>query len=135
VVHGACLKHDPEKWKPVFRKDHASLNARDVGGRYSAGMAAVPLATPLLEERVKEKGLFLNWPSDRLRLAGLRRRLLRRPGRRRRIDESRWRGGPRRGRRRLSDRGARRQIETAFAPASGERKGKNERGGKRQRNA
>src|ERR1700685_3069266 len=28
---GAILEHDPEKWKPVFRKDHAPLKCR----RYS----------------------------------------------------------------------------------------------------
>jgi uncharacterized protein (TIGR02246 family) len=25
VRRGACLEHDPEKWKPVFRKDHAQI--------------------------------------------------------------------------------------------------------------
>ena len=25
---GECLEHDPEKWTPVFRKDHAQTNAR-----------------------------------------------------------------------------------------------------------
>jgi hypothetical protein len=24
-------KHDPEKWTPVFRKDHAQTKARDAG--------------------------------------------------------------------------------------------------------
>jgi hypothetical protein len=23
MEHGGLLEHDPEKWKPVFRKDHA----------------------------------------------------------------------------------------------------------------
>jgi hypothetical protein len=26
---GTPLEHDPEKWKPVFRKDHAQTKRRD----------------------------------------------------------------------------------------------------------
>jgi hypothetical protein len=32
------IQHDPEKWKPVFRKDHAPLSSmiRKSGNRFSA---------------------------------------------------------------------------------------------------
>jgi hypothetical protein len=36
-THGAGLEHDPEKWKPVFRKDHAGFPSVQPGGR-AAGL-------------------------------------------------------------------------------------------------
>ena len=45
----ACLEHDPEKWVPVFGKDHAPAKAHDPAGRrksfqlYSASVSVSPV--------------------------------------------------------------------------------------------
>jgi len=53
-MHAACLEHDPEKWKPVFRKDHAPPTL--AAARFAHALAHQDAEQPaLLEQRIEEK--------------------------------------------------------------------------------